>query len=45
MEVGFGRGVGRKGNGMMRERMKTEDEDMPFLVRGELDYEESLGVF
>ena len=25
MEVGFGRGVGRKGNGMMRERMKTED--------------------
>ena len=26
MEVGFGRGVGRKGNGMMRERMKTEEK-------------------
>lgn len=27
MEVGFGRGVGRKGNGMMRERMKTEEKN------------------
>ena len=26
VEVGFGRGVGRKGNGMMRERMKTEEK-------------------
>ena len=26
MEVGFGRGVGRKGNGMMQERMKTEEK-------------------
>ena len=26
MEVGFGRGVGRKGNGTMRERMKTEEK-------------------
>ncbi len=28
-----------------KDRMKIDDEDMPFLVRGELDYEESLGVF
>ena len=28
-----------------KDGVKIEDEDMPFLVRGELDYEESLGVF
>lgn len=28
-----------------KDGMKIDDEDMPFLVRGELDYEESLGVF
>ena len=29
----------------IKDGVKIEDEDMPFLVRGELDYEESLGVF
>ena len=28
-----------------KDGVKIDDEDMPFLVRGELDYEESLGVF
>ncbi len=28
-----------------KDGMAIADEDMPFLVRGELDYEESLGVF
>lgn len=28
-----------------KDGVNIADEDMPFLVRGELDYEESLGVF
>lgn len=28
-----------------KDGVKIDDEDMPFLVRGELDYEESLGLF
>ncbi len=36
--IAFARKCARKDN------MKIDDEDMPFLVRGELDYEESLGI-